>query len=96
MIDGRTVCARIDTVSDCNVIPYRLFPNVKEESIKKELRAVNCIEITVYGEEFLKTILDGKILHIRRSVASDVDELSLGIDFLKKKARPGISRNMNR
>ena len=41
----------------------------------------------MHVEGLLKTILDGKILHIKGSVASHVDELLLGMDFLKTKCQ---------
>jgi hypothetical protein len=94
-LNGQRINCLLDTGCDMSVIGSRLLPNCLLEPTKHRLLAANHTNIPVVGETTIILYVDGKKLSVRVVVSEIMDDLVLGIDWLRQyRCRRDFGKNL--
>jgi len=86
-LEGRNIMCLLDTGCDTNLFPYSLLKRIKGISVtesNKHVLAANDTEVTIIGEAAIPLTLENRSLKTFALLSPDVEEVMLGIDWLRK------------
>jgi predicted aspartyl protease len=82
--NGQKITCLLDTGCDMSVIGSRLLPNLSLEPTQHRLLAANHTAIPVVGDTTITFSVSGKQFSVRVVVSDIMEDLILGIDWLRK------------